>query len=150
MPARSQEAADVYASLIQKYPTAGAVPEALYRLGYAQFVLGDYPGALATLGLHPRARRPLRRSRWRRICCCPRFSPPRRQDAPADPRRAAAYQNAIAAVRRLRAKVPAQPERGIGHLRPRRRRFPDQDYDGGRQGLRNNLKRFPGSATYPG
>jgi TolA-binding protein len=43
------EAADAYDTLLNKYPNSGDVPEAYFRLGYIQYVQGDYATALTTL-----------------------------------------------------------------------------------------------------
>ncbi len=47
------EAAAAYSTLLEKYPNSGAVPEAMFRLGYIQYVQGEY----ATCGGYAQAHR---------------------------------------------------------------------------------------------
>jgi len=46
---QNAEAAKAYAQLLQDFPTAPIVPEAQFRLGYLDFVLGDYDKGIALL-----------------------------------------------------------------------------------------------------
>ena len=43
------DAEDAYNNLISQFPTAGVVPEALFRLGYVQYLLAEYPRSISTL-----------------------------------------------------------------------------------------------------
>jgi TolA-binding protein len=43
------EAEDAYNALITQFPTSGVAPEGLFRLGYVQYLLAEYPQAIATL-----------------------------------------------------------------------------------------------------
>jgi TolA-binding protein len=42
-------AEDAYTQLLGQYPTAGVAPEATFRLGYVQYMRGEFPQAIATL-----------------------------------------------------------------------------------------------------
>jgi TolA-binding protein len=44
-----QQAEAAYTQLLQQYPTAAVAPEALFRLGYAQYMQAEYSQALASL-----------------------------------------------------------------------------------------------------
>ena len=143
-----KEAADAYASIIKQFPTAGAdagsaLPARL-RAVRARAIIAR-PGPARA---HPG---PARRSGDQdggRICCRRRSWPPRPPRClPDDPRRAAAFQNAIAQYDAFLQKYPRSPNVESGQLRPGPRRLPDPGLRGAAKGLRDNLTRFPASAS---
>jgi len=141
------DAATAYSSLLDKYPNSGAVPEALFRLGYIEYVQGDYPGAITTL---------------QRI-----VSPPASPEIKAasdalspqvlaaqasklsldDPNRKAAYQTAISQFDAFIQKYPKSPAIETANYGRAFAAFQIGDLEGAMAGLETNLRQFPTSET---
>ena len=141
------EAFAAYQSLIKQFPNSGDVPEAMFRMGYIQYVQGDYPGAVTTL---------------RRI-----VSPPASADVKAagdalipqilaaqasklsfdDPKRKQGFQDAIKQFDAFIQANPKNPDvdtalygRGVAA-------YQSGDYDEALKSLQQDLNQFPNSES---
>jgi TolA-binding protein len=142
-----KEAADDYTMLMQRYPNAGAVPEALFRLGYIQYVQGDYPGAIATLKriVSPPASPEIKAAGDALIPQV--LAAQAGKMKPGDPKRKAAFEGAIKqfdAFIKQYANSPVVENANYGKAVAA---YQNQDYEGAAQSLRDNLKRFPTSES---
>ena len=145
-----KEAADAYSELLIKFPNSGDIPEAYFRLGYIQYVQGDYQKAVVTLN---KIVGPPQGSASPEIKAAGDALIPQvlaRQAmkmAPDDPKRKAAFQDAIKQFDAFIQKYPKSPEIESANYGRAMAAFQTQDFDTAVQSLRDNLKLFPGSES---
>jgi len=142
-----KDAEAAYGSLLLKYPNSGAVPEALFRLGYIQYVEGNYPQAMATLKriIVPPATEEIKAAGDALI---PQILAAQAgKMAPTDPKRKAAYQAAIAQFDAFLQKHPNSAEVETTIYGRAVAAFHNDDYAEAVAGLETNLKRFPNSES---
>jgi TolA-binding protein len=139
------EAEDAYAALIQQFPTSGVAPEALFRLGYIQYLQGEYNQAVGTLQriTSPPATAEVKTAADALI--------PQAMAADAgklsqgDPGRKAAFGEAIKQFDAFIQKYPKSPQVESATYGRAMAAFQMQDYDAATTGLQSILQRYPNS-----
>lgn len=142
-----KEAGDLYSTLLAKYPNSGAVAEALFRLGYIQYVQGDYPQAVKTLNriMSPPATPEIKAAGDALIPQV--LAAQAAKMTPGDPKRKAAFQAAIQQFDAFIEKYPKSPDVETANYGRAMAAFQNEDYEKAADGLRDNLKRFPASES---
>jgi len=141
------EAAAAYSSLLAKYPNSGDMPEALFRLGYIQYVQGAYAQAVATLNriTSPPATPDIKAAGDALIPQV--LAAQAAKMLPGDPKRKAAFEDAIKHFDAFIQKYPANPQVESANYGRAVAAFQDQDYDEAAKSLEDNLKRFAESES---
>ena len=142
-----KEAADLYSALLLKYPTSGVAPEALFRLGYIQFVQGDYAKAMATLKriVSPPATPEIKAAGDALIGQV--IATQASKMDPDDPKRKAAFKDAIKQFDTFIQTYPKSPEVESANYGRAMAAFQIQDFEPAVQSLRDNLKQFSSSES---
>ena len=142
-----KEAGDMYTSLLSKYPNSGAVPEALFRLGYIQYVQGDYANAVKTLNriTVPPALPSIKEAGDALI---PQILAAQAgKMAPTDPKRKAAFTDAIKQFDAFVQKYPSSEEVETANYGRAMAAYQIEDFAAAEQSLQTNLQKFPTSET---
>jgi TolA-binding protein len=134
------EAESAFSDLTDKYPTSGVFSEALFRLGYVQYMQEEYDQAVATL---------------KRIASPPASDAIKTAADALVPQivaaeaakmtgmdRKAAFDNAIAAFDTFIQQHPNSPEVESATYGKAAASFQNQDYDNAEKFLKQNLQRF--------
>lgn len=140
-------AAAAYSALLAKYPNSGDVPEALFRLGYIQYVQGNYPQAVATLNriVSPPATPEIKAAGDALIPQV--LAAQAAKMPPGDPKRKAAFQAAIKQFDAFIQKYANSPVVETAIYGRAVAQFQNGDYDAAAASLRLNMKQFPGSES---
>ena len=141
------EAAAAYSSLLTKYPNSGDGPEALFRLGYIQYVQGAYPLAVATLNriVSPPATPDIKAAGDALIPQVLAAQAAKMQ--PGDPKRHAAFLDAIKHFDDFIQKYATSPQVESANYGRAVAAFQDQQYDEAAKSLQQNLKQFADSES---
>ena len=143
------EAEDAYAALIQQFPTSGVVPEALFRLGYVQYLQGEYNQAVGTLQriTSPPATPEVKTAADALIPQA--LAAAAGKLNPGDPGRKAAFGDAIKQFDAFIKKYPNSPQVESATYGRAMAAFQMQDYDAATKSLQSNLQRYPNSDSAP-
>jgi TolA-binding protein len=141
------EAEDAYNSLISQFPTAGIVPEALFRLGYVQYLGAEYPQSIASLQriTSPPAAPEVKAAADALIPQV--YAAQAGAMAPGDPGRKEAFQDAIKRFDDFIQKYPQSPQVESAIYGRATASFQTQDYDGAAKDLESILQRYANSDT---
>lgn len=143
-----QAAADAYAKILKDFPTDGIVSGVQIQLGFSQFFLGQFDQAQATLAkavsgppLSPELKQIV-------DSLLPQILLAKAGGMPAsDPKRAAAYNEAIAKFTDYIAKNQQAPDLENAIYSKAVAEFSVQKYDDAVKDLELNLQKFPQSST---
>ena len=141
------EAADAYTTLLTKFTNSGDVPEAEFRLGYILYVQGVYDKAVAMLNkiTSPPATPEIKAAGDALIPQV--LAAQATKMDPADPKRKAAFKNAIAQFDAFIQKYPKSPQVESANYGRAVAAFQDQDYDEAIKSLQTNLTQFATSES---
>jgi TolA-binding protein len=141
------EAEDAYNALITQFPTSGVAPEALFRLGYVQYLLAEYPRAIATLQrvTSPPATPEIKAAADALIPEA--YNAEASAMEPGDPGRKQAFQDAIKQFEAYIQKYPQSAQVESAMYGRAAALFQIQDYTNASTGLTQILQRFPNSDT---
>jgi TolA-binding protein len=139
------DAEEAYTALLAKYPTAGVAPEAMYRLGSIQYLRGEYPQALATLKriVSPPASEQIKTAAD--LLAPQILAGQAGKMNPADPKRNAAYADALKAFDNFVQTYPNSPDVQSALFGKATAQFQMQDFPGAEKTLVANLQHFPNS-----
>jgi TolA-binding protein len=138
------EAEAAYSAVLSQYPTSPSAPEATYRLGYVQYLEGNYDSAVETLNkiVSPPASPEIKTAA---DALLPQvMSAKAGKMSPDDPNRKGAYGQAIVAFDDFIAKYPQSSNVESAMYGKAMAAYQIEDYDGAEKGLRTTLQRFPG------
>jgi TolA-binding protein len=141
------DAENAYLQLIAQYPTAGVVPEALFRLGYVQYMRGEYTQAIDTLGkiVSPPATPAIKAAA---DALAPQvLAAQGAKMAPDDPARKTTLGQAIKMFDAFVQKYPQSPDVQSAIYGRAMAEYQNQDFDEAEKGLKDDLQRFPNSET---
>ncbi len=138
-------AATDYSQLIQRYPNSEKVPEAMFRLGYIEYMQGDYDGAVSTLQriTSPPASPDIKAAADALIPQV--YTAKAAKLAPDDPARKQAFQDAFRRFGEYIHTYPQSPEVESANYGRASAAYQIQNYSAAEQSLRENLKKFPQS-----
>jgi TolA-binding protein len=140
-------AEQAYSDLLAKYPTAGVFPEALFRLGYIQYLQGETNQAITTLKriVSPPAPPGIKQAGDALIpqILMAEAAKTQGMDRPA------AFQNAIKAFDAFIQQYPKSQAVESATLGKAQAQFQIQDYDDAEKSLKQNLQQFQNSETIP-
>ena len=140
-------AEDAYNTFLSQYPTAGEAPEALFRLGYIQYLQGEYNPALMTLGKlkAPPATLAIKSAGDSLI---PQImSAEAAQLNPGDPGRIQAFSTAAKAFDDFIKKYPTSQEVESAIYGKAVAAYQSKNYEEAVKSLLQNLQQFPNSDT---
>jgi len=139
------EAEDAYNSLISQYPTAGVVPEARFRLGYIQYLQGEYDQAVSSLQrvVSPPASIEIKTAADALIPQV--YEGEALKMSPGDPGREQAFKDAIKAFDEFIKKYPSSPQVESANYGRAMAAYQVHDYDTAATGLQDILERYPTS-----
>jgi TolA-binding protein len=139
------DAENAYTALLLQFPTSGVAPEAMFRLGYVQYLQGETDAALITLKriVSPPATPEIKAAADALIpqvmvAAAAKLNPD-------DQGRKAAFQNAIQQFDAFIQQYPKSPNLESAQYGRAAAAFQIQDYDGAAKGLRQNLQEFANS-----
>ena len=141
------DAMTAYQSLISKYPNSGDVPEALFRMGYIQYVQGNYDQAVATLKriVSPPATDEIKAAGDALI---PQIlAAQAAKMGPNDPGRKSAFQNAIQQFDAFIQKHPKDPQVETARYGMAMAAYQSGDFAGATKSLEDEIKQFPNSES---
>ena len=141
------EAEDAYNALITQFPTSGVAPEALFRLGYVQFLQAEYPQSISTLQrvVSPPASPEVKAAADALIPQA--YNAEATAMAPGDPGRKQAFQDAIKQFDAFVQKYPQSPQVESALYGRATASFQIQDFAGAASGLTHILQSYPNSDT---
>jgi len=133
-----------YAQLLSQYPTAGVAPEATFRLGYIQYMQGEYAAAVETLKkLQSPPATPAIKTAGDALI--PQVAAAEAAAmAPNDPGRKQAYEEAIKEFDAFIAQYPTSQAVVTANYGRAAAYYQNQDYASAEKALKENLQRFPG------
>jgi TolA-binding protein len=139
------DAEQAYMQLISQYPTAGVVPEALFRLGYVQYLQQEYNPAIDTLNriVSPPATPAIKAAGDALIPQV--MAAEAGAMSPGDPSRKKAFDDAIAKFDDFIKKYPQSQEVESAIYGRAMAAYENQDYEAAEKSLHDNLQRFPNS-----
>lgn len=144
---RQKEAADAYAAILKNYPTSSVVPEAQFRLGYLDFLLGDYDASIETLKkvLGPPA--PPELQELAASLMPQAIAAKATKLKPEDPKRKTTFEEAIKSFDAFLQKYPRSDEAETANYGRALASYQIAKYDDATRSLRENLSRFPKSES---
>src|SRR5215210_839527 len=144
---RHKEAVSAYEAIIKNYPTSAAVSEAQFRLGYLHYLLGDFDKSIEVLRkiLGPPAPPEIQELAFSLL---PQAQAARATKlAPEDPKRKAAFEEAIKGFDTFLQKYPNSEEAETANYGRALASYQIQNYDAAVASLRANLQRFARSES---
>jgi TolA-binding protein len=141
------EAEDAYADLIAKYPTAGVVPEAIFRLGYVQYLEEKYDQSVQTLKriVSPPATPEIKAAAD--LLVPQILAAEAGKMTPGSPDRKAAFENAIKQFDAFIQQYPKSMDVLSASYGRAMAAYQIADYDGAAKSLEDNLQHFPNSES---
>ena len=136
-----------FEELIKAYPQSPAVPEAVFRLGYAYYLGGDYDKSVENFQKVPTTKGAPAEIVELAMSLTPQVLAAKAAKLdPKDPLRDKSLNDAITQFDAFLAKIPTERRGGVGQLRQGARLFPARrSTRKRRKPLRLNLQKFPQS-----
>ncbi len=142
------EAAKIFEAIPKEFVTSVYIPEATFRLGYIQFLLGDYDKAVATLQAVPNLKNVTPELTEAALSLVPEaLSAKAAKLKPDDPARKSALEAAIKQFDVFLKQFANSEEAESTTYYKALAQYQVGDFDGAATSLRNNLQKFPNSPT---
>ena len=143
-----QESIPIYQGIPKQYPTSIYIPEASFRIGYAYYMLGDYPKAVENMQKVPTLKNAPPELIELALSMVPQVSVAKASKlAPDDPQRKKAYEDAIKGFDAFLAKYPNSEEGESANYGKAMALYQIGSYDQVAAPLRANLQKFAKSET---
>lgn len=144
---RQKEAADAYAAILKNYPTSTIAPDAQFRLGYLDYLLGDYDASIENLKkiLGPPASPELQELGASLLPQA--IAAKATKLKPGDPQRTATFQEAIKGFDAFLQKYPRSDEAETANYGRALASYQIGKYDDAVKSLRDNLAHFSKSES---
>ncbi len=144
---KTKEAIDAYTAIVKNFPTASVVSEAQFRIGYLNYLLGNYDASIAALQkiLAPPAPPEIQELAYNLLPQV--YTGKASKLPPDDPKRTAAYEDAIKQFDVFLQKFPTSDQAESAIYGRALALFQMGKYDEAAKNLRANLQKFTASES---
>lgn len=139
---RQKEATDAYAAILKNYPTSAVVPEAQFRLGYLDYLLGDYDASIEVLKRVQGPPAPPEMQELGAALMPQAVAAKATKLKPEDPKRNETFEEAIKGFDAFLQKFPRSDEAETANYGRALASYQIAKYDNAVKSLRENLARF--------
>lgn len=141
------DAIKIFEDLIKMYPQSPAIPQAYFRIGYANFLKGEYDLAVTNFRKVPEARGAAPEVIELATSLIPQALSTKASKQPEGPTRTAGFEDAVKHFDEFLGKFPQSEEVETANYGKALAYFNLSKYDGAAAALRTNLQKFPTSET---